>query len=55
MVPKMAITPLSPSFKGLSLEFGWVVYGPGNGYNFPCPRLLMVNAIRNKLEGQETK
>ena len=22
------------------LEFGWVVYGPENGYNFPYPLLL---------------
>ena len=27
----------------LTLESGWVVYGPENGYNFPYPRLLRVN------------
>ena len=26
----------------LTLESGWLFYGPGNGYNFPYPRLLRV-------------
>ena len=25
------------------MEYGWHVYGPENGYNFPYPRLLRVN------------
>ena len=27
------------------LESGWVIYGPGNGYNFAYPRLLRVKKL----------
>ena len=30
----------------------WVVYGPENGYNFPCRRLLRVNPLL--ISGKET-
>ena len=42
MVQKMAKFP-HPRL--LTMEPGWRIYGPRNGYNFPYPRLLRVKGL----------
>ena len=42
-IKRKSLSYYSKTYFFIPLESGWVVYGPENGYNFPCLRLLTLS------------